>query len=122
MKINQQNYYEVIENTKSYDTIEYKNISFQITKTLNGSNFKLKNNNLIFFLTLVVIIVINLFLGFILTRNNSNGSFFILGGLVILYFARKISMYFTEKIHSKQILEFFEILKLYKQKQIAEKK
>lgn len=121
MKINQQNYFEIIENANSGDTINYKNIRFQITKTTNGSNFKLKSNYFIFFLTLIFIVMLNSVLGILLTQNNNTGSYFILGGLVLIYFIRKISLYFTEKIYSKQIFEFYQILKLYKQRQINEK-
>ncbi|WP_379963476.1 hypothetical protein [Epilithonimonas sp. UC225_85] len=121
MEINKINYFEVIENTKSSDIIKYKNVRFEINKTADNSKFTLKSNNLIFFITIVLIVTINLFLGFFLTRNNSNGSFFILGGVVILYFIRKISLFLTEKIYSGQIIEFFQILKLYKERQVKEK-
>jgi len=117
MKITQQDYKEKLDNSSGFKTIKYKHISFEMYKSESGSRFKLKPNSVIFILTIIILATFNLVLGYILTSNNSNGTFYALGLLLLLYFCRKLALYFTEKRYHQELVEFQNILQSWKESQ-----
>ena len=123
MKITKENYFEEIEKVKSGNDLQYKNLKFVVTKDHSNTNFKLKSNSLIYFLTLLGIAIISLLFVsvFLLADNEKFVSFGVIPMIAMMYFSRKLSLYFTEKIYKNQINEFFQILKLYNQKKMTKK-
>ncbi len=118
MKITSENYYHGIENTKSGENLRYKNLTFLVTKSNSNTNFKLKPNPFTYFLTLITLVCVTMFFAsvFLISNNENLVSLGMIPSLAIMYFSRKISTFFTEKLYEKQISEFADILRLYKQK------
>lgn len=123
MKIPKESYLEQIENIKSGNTLDYKNLKFLVTKTDSNINFKLKPNifaYLMILLTLIIIIILFVSL-FLLSENEKMMGLGMIPSIAIVYFSKKIALFLTEKLYKNEISEFFQLLLLYNQERIKNK-
>lgn len=123
MNITKESYFEQIENIKSGNTLDYKNLKFLVTKTDSNINFKLKPNFFAYSIILVALIIITiLFVSiFLLAENEQLMGLGMLPSIAIVYFSKKIALFITEKLYKNKISEFFQLLVLYNQEKLKNK-
>lgn len=123
MKITKENFFEQIENINSGNTLNYKNLTFLVTRTDSNTNFKLKADVFAYIITLVGLIIITLLFVsvFLLAENEQLVGLGMLPSIAIMYFSKKIALFFTEKLYKNKISEFLQILILYNQEKINKK-
>ncbi|HFI4796493.1 TPA: hypothetical protein ACGQK4_002212 [Elizabethkingia anophelis] len=111
MRVNSSNYKEMFSKLGDKDYVSYKQISFNVIKDRHGFTFQLRGNIFCWIIAIISMMLINILIG--LAFKDYSGFMYMAGGVIIVYFARKLSIFITEQIFRSQLVEFYTILSVW---------